>query len=86
MQKLCATLRAPDDSPVVMRIGLHCGPVIAGVVGGNMLRYQCVVVAAPIISLLTPHILLLACPLSHPSAPSLPRCAYFRPILALSAP
>ena len=35
MQELCATLTAPDGSPVVMRIGLHCGPVVGGVVGGN---------------------------------------------------
>ena len=42
MQRLCATLTAPDGSPVVMRIGLHCGPVIGGIVGGNMIRYQCV--------------------------------------------
>ena len=35
MQKLCATLAAPDGSPVVMRIGLHCGPLVGGVVGGN---------------------------------------------------
>ena len=40
MQKMCMTLTAPDGSPVVMRIGLHCGPLLAGVVGGNMLRYQ----------------------------------------------
>ena len=40
MQKLCATLRAPDGSPVVMRIGLHCGPVVGGIVGGNMIRYH----------------------------------------------
>ena len=35
MQKLSATLKAPDGSPVVMRIGLHCGPVVGGIVGGN---------------------------------------------------
>ena len=40
MQKLCATLTAPDGSPVVMRIGLHCGPLVGGVVGGSMLRYH----------------------------------------------
>ena len=40
MQRLCSTLTAPDGSPVVMRIGLHCGPLIAGVIGGNMLRYH----------------------------------------------
>ena len=40
MQKLCATLRAPDGSPVLMRIGLHCGPVVGGIVGGNMIRYH----------------------------------------------
>ena len=35
MQRLCKTLTAPDGTPVVMRIGLHCGPVVGGVVGGN---------------------------------------------------
>ena len=35
MQRICAGLTAPDGSPVVMRIGLHCGPLVAGVVGGN---------------------------------------------------
>ena len=40
MQRACSEAVAPDGSPVVMRIGLHCGPVVGGVVGGNMLRYQ----------------------------------------------
>ena len=40
MQRLCATLKAPDGSPVVMRVGLHCGPVVGGIVGGNMIRYH----------------------------------------------
>ena len=40
MQAICAGLTAPDGSPVVMRIGLHCGPLVAGVVGGSMLRYH----------------------------------------------
>ena len=40
MQKMCMSLTAPDGSPVVMRIGLHFGPLVAGVVGGNMLRYH----------------------------------------------
>ena len=40
MQKLCATLQAPDGTQVVMRIGLHCGPLVGGVVGGSMLRYH----------------------------------------------
>jgi len=35
MQQICTKLTAPDGSPVVMRIGLHCGPLVAGVVGGN---------------------------------------------------
>ena len=35
MQRLCSKLKAPDGSPVVMRIGLHCGPVVGGIVGGN---------------------------------------------------
>ena len=40
MQRACAEVVAPDGSPVVMRIGLHSGPVVGGIVGGNMLRYQ----------------------------------------------
>ena len=40
MQKLCATLQAPDGTQVVMRVGLHCGPLVGGVVGGSMLRYH----------------------------------------------
>jgi len=40
MQTHCATLAAPDGSSVVMRIGLHCGPLVGGVVGGSMLRYH----------------------------------------------
>ena len=40
MQRVCSEAVAPDGSPVVMRVGLHCGPVVGGVVGGNMLRYQ----------------------------------------------
>jgi len=40
MQRACRDTFAPDGSPVVMRIGLHCGPVVGGIVGGNMLRYQ----------------------------------------------
>ena len=35
MQRLCSKLHAPDGSPVVMRVGLHCGPVVGGIVGGN---------------------------------------------------
>ena len=40
MQRACSEAVAPDGSPVFMRLGLHCGPVVGGVVGGNMLRYQ----------------------------------------------
>ena len=40
MQRVCEKATAPDGSPVVMRIGLHCGPVVGGIAGGNMLRYQ----------------------------------------------
>jgi len=51
MQKLCATLRTPDNMPVVMRIGLHCGPVVGGIVGGNSARPQLRAVQAPLVSL-----------------------------------
>ena len=40
MHGVCAQATAPDGSAVVMRIGLHAGPVVGGIVGGNMLRYQ----------------------------------------------
>ena len=40
MNALCAAYLAPDDSRVEMRIGLHVGPVTAGIVGSSMLRYQ----------------------------------------------
>ena len=40
MQLLCAQIRAPDDTAILMRIGLHCGPLVGGVVGGHMLRYH----------------------------------------------
>ena len=33
-------IRAPDGSPVLMRVGLHCGPIVGGIVGGNMIRYH----------------------------------------------
>ena len=40
MQKLCTTLQAPDGTHVVMRVGLHCGPLVGGLAGGSMLRYH----------------------------------------------
>ena len=40
MQRHCASIRMPDGEAVVMRIGLHCGPLVGGVVGGRMLRYH----------------------------------------------
>ena len=39
-QSLCASYVASDDSHVEMRIGLHIGPVTAGIIGTRMLRYQ----------------------------------------------
>ena len=40
MQALCATYVAFDDSRIKMRIGLHVGPVTAGIIGSSMLRYH----------------------------------------------
>ena len=40
IQRACSKAIAPDGSPVVMRIGLHCGPVVGGIVGCTMLRYH----------------------------------------------
>ena len=40
MQRACAEEKTPDGFPVVMRVGMHCGPVVGGIVGGQMLRYQ----------------------------------------------
>ncbi|KYR03040.1 guanylyl cyclase [Tieghemostelium lacteum] len=34
------SIRTPDNSPIRMRIGIHSGPVIAGVVGIKMIHYQ----------------------------------------------
>ena len=39
MQQFCASQLAPDGSQVVMRIGLHCGPVVGGIIG-SMMRYH----------------------------------------------
>jgi adenylate cyclase len=34
------TVRWPDGSPVELRIGMHCGPVSAGVIGTQRLQYD----------------------------------------------
>ena len=43
MQSLCESYTAPDGSTLKMRIGIHAGPVVAGIVGVSMIRYQCVI-------------------------------------------
>ena len=43
MQSLCESYTAPDGSMLSMRIGIHAGPSVAGIVGVSMIRYQCVI-------------------------------------------
>ena len=38
MQRACSAQAAPDGSRLVMRVGLHVGPAVAGVVGDSMLK------------------------------------------------
>ena len=33
-------LRAPDGSPVQLRIGIHAGPLVAGVIGDSRFHYD----------------------------------------------
>ena len=40
MQALCESYTAPDGSTLRMRVGIHAGPAVAGIVGLSMLRYQ----------------------------------------------
>ena len=40
MQTVCRGFEAPDGSPLVMRVGLHVGPAIGGIVGTSLLRYH----------------------------------------------
>ena len=40
MQALCAEFVCPDGSRLVQRVGLHCGPSIAAVTGGSIMRYH----------------------------------------------
>ena len=40
VQAYCATVVAPDGTPIRCRLGLHCGPLVAGVCGGSMPRYH----------------------------------------------
>ena len=40
MLRVCSETQAPDGSgPIRIRIGLHVGPVVAAIVGTQMLRY-----------------------------------------------
>ncbi|MBK6533695.1 MAG: hypothetical protein IPF99_30145 [Deltaproteobacteria bacterium] len=34
------TMRSPDGDPIAVRIGIHTGPVVAGVLGGGDLRFD----------------------------------------------
>ena len=51
MQSLCESYTAPDGSTLKMRIGIHAGPVVAGIVGLSMIRYQCVIEGRAFLSL-----------------------------------
>jgi class 3 adenylate cyclase len=33
-------IKTPDGNPLKIRIGLHCGPAVAGIVGIKTIRYQ----------------------------------------------
>ena len=37
---IVASMHAPDGTPLAARVGVHCGPVVAGVLGGSDLRYD----------------------------------------------
>ncbi|MBK6530448.1 MAG: hypothetical protein IPF99_12825 [Deltaproteobacteria bacterium] len=37
---IVAATRTPDGQPIAVRVGLHTGPVVAGVLGGGDLRYD----------------------------------------------
>lgn len=37
---IVGAMRAPDGSPLAVRVGIHTGPVVAGVLGGGDLRYD----------------------------------------------
>ena len=40
MQKVCAELRSQGDLPFSIRVGIHCGPVVAGVIGNKKIIYD----------------------------------------------
>ena len=40
VQSLMAKWKAPDGGPLAVRIGLHVGATVGGVVGHKMLRYH----------------------------------------------
>ena len=40
MQKACAEIRKEENLPFSIRIGIHCGPVVAGVIGNKKIIYD----------------------------------------------
>ena len=40
VQELMVGYQAPDGAPLTVRVGLHCGEAVGGVVGEKMLRYH----------------------------------------------
>jgi len=40
IQKMIAKIPSPSGKPMQLRIGIHCGPLVAGVIGNNKLSYD----------------------------------------------
>ena len=40
MQEVCAELRSQGELPFSIRVGIHCGPVVAGVIGNKKIIYD----------------------------------------------
>jgi len=40
MQKVCVEIREREDLPFSIRVGIHCGPVVAGVIGNKKIIYD----------------------------------------------